>query len=67
MSSYIECHYDINEVQYVADLCSHLLSADSCYSVRGVFAKRDIITLLIELYSLYQIARELVVEACLQL
>ena len=59
--------YDIDELQYVADLWSHLLSASSCYSVGGVFAKRDIITYLLELYSLHQISRELVVEACLQL
>ena len=59
--------YDIDEIQYVADLWSHLLSAASCYSVGDVFAKRDIITYLLELYSLHQISRELVVEACLQL
>ena len=59
--------YDIDELQYVADLWTHLLSAASCYTVGGSFAKRDIITLLLDLYSLKQVTRELVVEACLQL
>ena len=59
--------YDINEIQRVAELWSQLLSASSCYTLGGEFAKGDIITLLLELYSLHQISRDLVVDTCLRL
>ena len=59
--------YDIDEIKRVSGLWSQLLSASSCYTLGGGFAKRDIITLLLELYSLHQISRDLVVDTCLKL
>ena len=60
-------HHDIAELQHVTNLWSHLLAAASCYTVGCAFAKRDVITLLLELYSLKQLTSDLFVEACLQL
>ena len=59
--------YDINELQYVAGLWSELLSATSCYTVGCSFAKRAVITLLLELYTLKQVNSELFIDACVQL
>ena len=59
--------YDIKELQYVADLWMQLLTTTSCYSVGCAFVKRDIITLLLELYSLKQVTSDLFIEVCLQL
>ena len=59
--------HDINELQYVADLWSKLLTATSCYAMGCCLAKRAVITLLLELYTLKQITTDLFVESCLQL
>ena len=59
--------HDINELQYVADLWSKLLTATSCYVMGCCLAKRVVITLLLELYTLKQITTDLFVESCLQL
>jgi len=59
--------HDINELQYVADLWSKLLTATSCYAMGCCLAKRVVITLLLELYTLKQITTDLFVESCLQL
>lgn len=60
-------HHDITELQYVADLWMQLTTAASCYTIGCTFAKRDVITLLLELYSLKQVTTDLFIEACLQL
>ena len=60
-------HHDVAELRHVADLFINLLHATSCYRIGCVFLKRDIITLLLELYSLKQITNTMLVEACLQL
>ena len=60
-------HQDITELRYVADLWTNLLNATSCYTVGCVFVKRDIITVLLELYTLKQISSSLFIESCLQL
>ena len=45
-------HNDVAELRYVATLWTNLLNATSCYTIGCVFLKRDIITLLLELYTL---------------
>ena len=60
-------HHDVAELRHVADLWAHLLNASSCYTIGCVFLKRDIITLLLELYTLKQINNNMFIEACLQL
>ena len=59
--------HDINELQYVADVWSKLLTATSCYAMGSCLAKRIVITLLLELHTLKQISTDLFVESCLQL
>ena len=58
---------DLTELRYIADVWSNLLNATSCYAVGCIFVKRDIITYLLELYSLRQITSGLFIEACLKL
>ena len=60
-------HHDISELRYIADLWTNLLQATSCYTVGCTFVKRDIITYLLELYSLGQINKSLFIETCLKL
>ena len=58
---------DLTELRYIADLWVNLLNATSCYTLGCVFVKRDIITYLLELNSLRQIASSLIIETCLKL
>ena len=60
-------HHDISELRYIADLWTNLLQATSCYTIGCTFVKRDIITYLLELYSLGQINKSLFIETCLKL
>ena len=60
-------HHDISELRYIADLWTNLLQAASCYTVGCTFVKRDIVTYLLELYSLGQINKSLFIETCLKL
>ena len=59
--------HNIAELQSIADLWTNLLNATSCYTVGCVFVKRNIITYLVELYSLRQITNSVFIETCLQL
>ena len=60
-------HHDVSELRYIADLWMNLLQATSCYTIGCTFVKRDIITYLLELYSLGQINKNLFIETCLKL
>ena len=59
--------HDITELRYIIDLWLNLLNVVSSYSIDCAFVKRDIITLLLELYTLLQINNSLFVETCLKL
>ena len=58
---------DLCELRHITDLWRSLLQATSCYTVGFTFVKRDIITYVLELYSLGQINRSLFIETCLNL
>ena len=58
---------DLCELRHIADLWTSLLQATLCYTVGCAFVKRNIITYLLELYSLGQINRSLFIETCLKL
>ena len=60
-------HHDIAELRYIADLWTNLLHSTSSYSIGCEFAKRDIITFLLELHKVRQITDCLLIEACLKL
>ena len=53
---------DITELRWV-----NLLNATSCYTVGCVFVKREIISYLLELYSLRQFTSCVIIETCLKL
>ena len=59
--------HDIAELRYITDVWIKLLNAISCYGVCCEFVKREIITLLLELYSLKQLTSRLFIETCLKL
>ena len=58
---------DISELGYIADVWVKLLNAISSYSIGSEFVKGDIITFLLELYTLRRINRCLFIETCLKL
>ena len=59
--------HDIAELRYITDVWIKLLNAVSCYGVGCEFLKRDIITLLLELYTVKQITSSLFIDTCLKL
>ena len=58
---------DLGELRYTTDLWVELLNSLSSYLVGCVFLKRNIISLLLKLYSVKQISEELFIEPCLKL
>ena len=60
-------HQDIAELRYIADLWTRLLHFTSLYTIGCNFVKRDIITILLELYKLQQMTDCLFIQACLKL
>ena len=58
---------DVAELRYVADVWTNLLNCTSSHALGCKFVKRDIITYLVELYTLRQITKSLLVETCLRL
>ena len=60
-------HNDLCELRHIADLWTSLLQAISCYTVGCASVKRDIITYLLELHTLWQINSNLFIETCLKL
>ena len=59
--------HGITELRYITDVWIKLLNAVSSYSIGCVFVKREIITLLLELYMLKQINSCLFIETCVKL
>ena len=61
--------HDISELRYIADLWIRLLHSISCYTIGCQFVKRDIITLMLELYTLKQLDRDskLFIDCCLKI
>ena len=62
----LNCH-DFDEMHHVGGLWMNLLNAAACYQIGCGFAKRDVITLLLELYNLKQIRSSAFIDTCLQL
>ena len=60
-------NHDITELRYITDVWVKLLNALSSYSIGCEFVKRDIITLLLELFTWKQISSSLFIETCLKL
>jgi len=60
------CSQDLSELRYVARLWTDLLNASSCYALGCIFVKKNILTILLELYSLKQISSDLFIDACLK-
>ena len=59
--------HDAGELRYTTDLWVELLNSLSSYLVGCVFLKRNVISLLLKLYSVKQISEELFIETCLKL
>ena len=59
--------HDVSELRYTTDLWVELLNSLSSYLVGCVFLKRNVISLLLKLYSVKQISEELFIEICLKL
>ena len=60
-------HFTASELRYVGDLWIRLLHAIATFDVGCTFTKRDILTLLLELYTLNQLNRNVFVETFLKL
>jgi hypothetical protein len=59
--------HDVGELRYTTDLWVELLNSLSSYLVGCVFLKRNVISLLLKLYSVKQISEELFIETCFKL
>jgi len=59
--------YDVGELRYTTDLWVELLNSLSSYLMGCVFLKRNIISLLLKLYSVKQISEELFIQTCVNL
>ena len=60
-------HHDYTELVYIASLWNNLLNTTSCYTLGCIGVKRDIIAILLDLYTLKQLTNHTFVEACLKL
>ena len=60
-------HFDAAELRYVGDLWIRLLHAIATFDIGCTFTKRDILTLLLELYTLNQLNKDVFVETFLKL
>ena len=58
---------DVRELEYVADLWLKLHTAFVCKCCGAEFADRDVLTYLLELFSLKQISKAFFIETALQL
>ena len=58
---------DVGDLRHTSDLWVELLNSLSSYLVGCVFLKRNVISLLLKLYSVKQISEELFIETCLKL
>ena len=59
--------HDIGELRYITDQWVELLNSLSSYLMGCVFLKKNIISLLLKLYSVKQISEEIFIETCLKL
>ena len=60
-------HHDYTELIYIASLWNNLLNTTSCFTLGCVGVKKDIISILLELYTLKQVTKHTFIEACLKL
>ena len=60
-------HHDYTELKQIANLWGNLLNATSCYTLGCLGVKREIIAILLDLYTLKQLSKYTFVEACLKL
>ena len=60
-------HFAAAELRYVGDLWIRLLHAIASFDIGCTFTKRDILSLLLELYTLNQLSKNVFVETCLKL
>ena len=59
--------HDVGELRYTTDLWVELLNSLSSYLMGCVFLKKNIISLLLKLYSVKQISEEIFIDSCLKL
>ena len=59
--------HDVSELRYITELWVELLNSLSSYLMGCVFLKRNIISLLLKLYSVKQISEEIFIDTCLKL
>ena len=59
--------HDVGELRYITDLWVELLNTLSSYLMGCIFLKRNIISLLMKLYSVKQISEELFIQTCVNL
>ena len=60
-------HFDATELRYVSDLWIRLLHAITSFDIGCTSTKKDIITLMLELYTLNQLDKNVFIETCLKL
>ena len=58
---------DITELRYIADLWIRLFHSITCYTIVCQSVERDIITLVLGLYTLKQQDRKLFIDCCLKI
>ena len=59
--------HDIGELRYITNQWIELLNSLSSYLMGCVFLKKNIISLLLKLYSMKQISGEILINTCLKL
>ena len=60
-------HHDYTELIDIASLWNNLLNATSTFTLGCFAVKRDIIAILLEIYTLKQVTKHMFIEACLKL
>ena len=60
-------HFDATELRYVTDLWIRLLHTITSFDIGCASTKKDIITLMLELYTLNQLDKNVFIETCLKL
>ena len=61
------CHYEYVDLEYIGGRWLKLLMLINSYNLGSVSIKKDIASLLVELFELKQISRSLLIETILQL
>ena len=60
-------HFDATELRYVTDFWIRLSHAIASVDIGCASVKRNVLTLMLELYTLNQLDKELFIETCLKL